>query len=110
MKLVGKVLEPLQKPLMPRRLVADRAYDSDPLRQQLAEQDIELISPHRRGRVRPKTQDGRKLRRYKRRWKVERLFAWLGNQRRLLVRWERYIENYLAFIHLACALILLRYL
>ncbi len=57
-----------------------------------------------------KTQDGRKLRRYKRRWKVERLFAWLGNFRRLVVRYERRAENYLGFVHLGCVVILLRYL
>jgi transposase len=48
-----------------------------------------MIAPHRRKRRRPKTQDGRKLRRYKKRWKIERLFAWLGNFRRLVVRYER---------------------
>ncbi len=53
-------------------LIADRGYDSDPLRERLMEQGWDLICPHRRGRVRRATQDGRKLRRYKRRWKVER--------------------------------------
>src|SRR5829696_7287654 len=64
----------------PERLIADRAYDSDPLD---AEKGIELIVPHRRNRKKAKTQDGCKLRRYKRRWKIERLFAWLGNFRAL---------------------------
>jgi hypothetical protein len=45
---------------------------------ELAQLGIELIAPHRRNRKKPKTQDGRPLRRYKRRWKIERLFAWLG--------------------------------
>jgi transposase len=49
-------------------------------------------------------------RRYKKRWKVERLFAWLGNFRRLVVRYERRVENYLGFVRLACMVILLRYL
>ena len=62
----------------PERLIADRAYDSDALD---AEKGIELIAPHRRNRKKAKTQDGRRLRRYKRRWKIERLFAWLGNFR-----------------------------
>ncbi|NLE99887.1 MAG: transposase, partial [Anaerolineales bacterium] len=53
--------------------------------------------------------DGRKLRRYRRRWKVERLFAWLQNYRRLVVRYERHAENYLAFAQLACILILLKH-
>src|SRR5262245_2068684 len=67
-----------------------------------------IIGPHRRGRKRPKTQDGRPLRRYKRRRKVERLFAWLGNFWRLVVRYERHALNYLGFVHLGCLLILLR--
>lgn len=94
----------------PRRLICDRAYDSDPLRQRLARRGIELITPHRRGRVKPKTQDGRALRRYKRRWKIGRTIAWLGNFRRLATRYERRIDLYNALLHIACALIALRYL
>ena len=62
---------------VPQKLIGDRAYDSDPLDKRLKEKGIELIAPHRGGRKKSKTQDGRKLRRYKRRWKVERFFAWL---------------------------------
>jgi transposase len=94
----------------PKRLIGDRAYDSDPLDAALREKGIEMIAPHRTNRRKPKTQDGRKLRRYKRRWKIERLFAWLGNFRRLVVRYERRAENYLGFVRLGCILILLRYL
>jgi hypothetical protein len=57
---------------------ADRAYDSDPLDAQLKAEGIEMISPHRKGRKKPKTQDGRKLRRSKRRWRVERLVRLAG--------------------------------
>ena len=92
----------------PQRLIGDRAYDSDPLDHALQEQGIEMIAPHRRNRKKPRTQDGRLLRRYKRRWKVERLFAWLHNFRRLVVRQERYVENFLGFVHLGCIRILLR--
>ncbi|MEM7105263.1 MAG: transposase [Bacteroidota bacterium] len=63
----------------PKRLIADRAYDSDKLRGDLEFLGIELIVPHRRNRSKSKTQDGRKLRRYRKRWKVERYFAWLHN-------------------------------
>src|SRR5207237_8028429 len=63
-------------------LVADRGYDSDPLRDRLAGEGFTLIAPHRRGRKRPKTTDGRRLRRYRRRWRVERTFAWLHSYRR----------------------------
>src|SRR5215216_4596783 len=92
----------------PERLMGDRAYDSDPLDEALEERGIEMIAPHRSDRKRPKTQDGRKLRRYKRRWKIERLFAWLGNFRRLVVRYERRVENFLGFVHLGCIIILLK--
>ena len=93
---------------VPERLIGDKAYDSDPLDARLADQGIAMIAPHRRNRTKPKTQDGRVLRRYKRRWKIERLFAWLGNFRRLVVRYERSVENYTGFVHLGCILILLR--
>lgn len=92
----------------PERLVGDRAYDSDPLDQRLAAQGIELISPHKCNRVKAATQDGRPLRRYRRRWKIERTFAWLNKFRRILTRWEYHARNFTAFVHLACALILLR--
>jgi transposase len=71
----------------PERLIGDRAYDSDRLDERLRrEQGVELIAPNRRKRKR--TQDGRPLRRYLRRWKVERLFAWLKNFRRISSRWN----------------------
>lgn len=92
----------------PQRLIGDRAYDSDPLDEELIQQGIEMIAPHRRDRKKKKTQDGRKLRRYKRRWKVERLFAWLQNFRRIATRHDRYAENYLGFVLLGCLLIFLR--
>ena len=79
-----------------------------PLDQSLAARGIEMIAPHKRNRTRPPTQDGRPLRRYRRRWKVERLFAWLQNYRRILTRFEYYPANYLGFVHLGCILILLR--
>ena len=91
-------------------MIADRAYDSDPLRRSLAQRGIELICPHRSNRSKPKTQDGRPLRRYRKRWKIERTFAWLGNFRRLVVRYERSLTVYKAFFHLACCMILLRWL
>ncbi len=68
---------------------------------------IELISPNRSNR-RTRTQDGRPLRRYRRRWKIERLFAWFHNSRRIVTRWERDPANFLGMIYLASAVILLR--
>jgi transposase len=93
----------------PDRLIGDRAYDSNLLDDRLLrERGIELIAPHLRTRA-SKTQDGRPLRRYKRRWLIERLFAWLQNYRRLITRWERYAENFLGFVQLGCICILLRH-
>lgn len=89
-------------------LIADRAYDSDPLRERLKQSQWDLICPHRKGRKRAPTQDGRKLRRYRRRWTIERTFAWLGNFRRLLVRHEFYVTMHYAFMQLACAMICIR--
>jgi transposase len=91
------------------RLIGDKAYDSDKLDDQLATAGLEMIAPHRSTR-KNLTQDGRPLRRYRRRWKVERLFAWLHNSRRLVTRYEYYLANFTGFVHLACALILLRHL
>jgi transposase len=94
---------------LPARLIGDKAYDSDRLDQLLAtEYDIELIAPHNPHR-RSKTQDGRPLRRRRRRWKIERLFAWFHNFRRVVTRWERHPDNFLGMIHLASAIILLRH-
>jgi transposase len=92
---------------LPDRLIGDKAYDSDTLDEELASAGIEMIAPHRRGRRKPPTQDGRVLRRYARRWKVERLFAWLHNYRRIATRFDYYVENYLGFVHLGCIRILL---
>ncbi len=95
----------------PRRLIGDRAYDSDALDGQIRERfGVQLVAPHNSRRNRKATQDGRVLRRYRRRWKIERLFAWLHNFRRVVIRWEYYPENFLGMVQLACAVILLRYL
>jgi len=91
----------------PQRLIGDKAFDSDALRADLAEDGIQLITRQRRNR-RVKTQDGRSLRRYRRRWKIERLFAWLQNFRRLITRHEHEVANFLGFVQLGCIVILLR--
>jgi transposase len=108
--LAQTTLDAIQAETQPAHLIADKAYDSDPLREDLEKRGIELICPHRAKRRKPKRQDGRPLRRYRKRWKVERTIAWLGNFRRLVVRYERKIKMYQAFFHLACCIILLRWL
>jgi transposase len=90
------------------RLIADRGYDSDPLRRILARRGTRLIAPHRTSRTRSQPQDGRPLRRYRRRWIIERTFAWLHRFRRLVVRYEYYALMFLAFLHVACQVITLR--
>lgn len=94
----------------PERLILDLSYDSDALRDQLKRAGIEMVCPHRSNRERPARQDGRALRRYRKRWKIERTVAWLGNYRRVVMRWDRDVVIYTAFAHVACLLITLRHL
>ena len=107
-KLVEETLDKRFTEEAPERLIGDRAYDSDPLDERLQQQGIQLIAPHKSNRKKPATQDGRTLRRYKRRWKIERLFAWLQNFRRIQIRHDRTLNNYLAFVLLGCMIIFLR--
>jgi transposase len=108
-KLVGPTIERRFLAETPERLIGDRAYDSDPPGVQIRERfGVQLVAPHKSTRSKAPTQDGRVLRRYRRRWKIERLFAWLHNFRRVVIRWEYYPENFLGMVQLACAVILLR--
>ena len=93
----------------PERIIGDKAYDSDRLDEQLATEGIEMIAPHRRNR-KPEnvTQDGRPLRRYGRRWTVERTISWIQNYRRLCIRWEKSTKLFSGFLHLGCTLLLLK--
>jgi len=95
---------PKQKPA---RLIADRGYDSRPLWARLRQRGIDLIVPHRRS-CRQRWQDGRKLRRYRRRWLIERTIGWLLSFKRLTVRCERRLDLYQAFVYVACLIIALR--
>ena len=91
----------------PEHLIGDRTYDSEGLDAELKQDGVNLIAPHRSTR-KLKTQDGRRLRRYERRWLVERFFAWLQWKRRRLIRWEYYASNFLGFVQLACITMLLK--
>jgi len=106
-KLIETTLANNFAPHKVQRLIYNKAADNNTLRQRLADRGIDLIAPQLRSR-RNKVQDGRKLRRYRRRWKMERAFAWLGNFRRLVVRYEHKLQVYSAFFHLACIMIVLR--
>ena len=107
-KLVEQTLDYNFAPEQPQLLIGDKAYDSNKLRDQMTDRNIEMVVPHRRNRKQKKRQDGRKLRRYKRRWKVERFFAWLHNYRRCVVRYDRYCCNFEGFVLLATIAIYLK--
>jgi transposase len=83
-------------------------YDSDKLRDKVGDRGIRLLVPYRRNRKRRRKQSAEVKTRYARRWKIERTFAWVGNFRRLVVRYERLALVYLAFLHLVCIIIPLR--
>ena len=93
----------------PQRIIGDMAYDSDPLDKALQKKKIKLIAPHKRNRKKENTQDGREFRRYCRRWKIERLFAWIQNYRRCVIRHDYKTQNYLAFVQIACILIMTKH-
>lgn len=105
------LIEPLlEKRVLRRklhRLIYDEAADSDPLRTRLKRRGIDLICRHRRNRTKQPTQDGRKLRRFRRRWKVERSISWLQNFRRLVTRYEFYAHLFHGFVQLACLVVVL---
>ena len=92
----------------PENLIGDRPYNSDELDEVLREQGVVMIAQHRSNRRKPPTQDGRSLRRYRRRWIVERTFAWISRCRRLTRDFERYARTTIAFIRLAMIRIMLR--
>ena len=106
-KLVQSLFDFMLTSVTPDRLIGDKAYDSDALDDLLAAEGTDLIAPHRSNR-RKKTQDGRMLRRYKRRFTVERTIAWIQHFRRLCIRWEKSTIMFQAFLHLGCSIILLR--
>ena len=83
-----------------QRLCMDAGYDYDEVREVVWEFGY---TAHIRSRGEEKK--ARKAGRRARRWVVERTHSWLNRYRRLLVRWEKKAHNYLAMLHLACALI-----
>jgi transposase len=108
-QLVQRLFDFMLTSEVPQRVIGDKAYDSDKLDADLAQRGVELIAPHRSNR-RPEnvTQDGRPLRRAKRRWTVERSIAWIQNFRRLCIRWEKSSRLFQGFLHIACVILLLK--
>jgi transposase len=108
-RLVQRLFDFMLTEETPERVIGDKAYDSDRLDEDLAQQGIEMIAPHRRTRrLDNYTQDGRALRRYDRRWTVERTISWFQNFRRLCIRWEKSTKLFSGFLHLGCTLLLLK--
>ena len=99
-KFILPIIEKMPKKLKPLILIGDKAYDSFPIKNQLQELEVKLIAPNKINRINNR-QDGRNLRRYKRRHIVENYFADLQTFRRVIIRYERKSENYLAFVKLA---------
>src|SRR5258708_30707201 len=94
------ISRPEPTPEQPQHVCLDAAYDSTPVYQDLLARHYQL---HARS---PGKEHGEKVSipGYRaRRWVVERSHSWLNRSRRLLVRWEKKVENYLVFLHLPCA-------
>jgi transposase len=93
-------------------LVADRGYDSSAFRQALRRRGIRMCIPPKRRPATWRRKRGRPVvaRRedYRLRFTVERSFAWLGNFRRLLIRWEHYCDVYNGFFTVAVMIVCLR--
>ena len=106
MKLVDATLEailikrPEPTATQPQHLCLDKGYDDDAVRETL---EAWSYTAHirRRGEAVQATRDipGDRARR----WVVERTHAWMNRFRRVLIRWEKKAENYLALLHFACA-------
>jgi transposase len=109
-KLIESLVENRIDPAVPKRLIYDKAADSDPLRKSLHFRGTRLICPHRRGRKHSPPQDQRVLKRYRHRWKVERSIAWLHNYRRIVTRYEHYAFLYHGFVQMACMMVILKQL
>ena len=101
---VARPAREAEKDSAEQHLCLDAAYDSEEVRQELEARSYE---PHISAAEERKRSERKRARQHPggraRRWVVERTHSWLNRSRRLLVRWEKKTENYLAFIHLACA-------
>jgi putative transposase len=111
MKLVDATLEAIlikrPEPTVrwPQHLCLDKGYDYDAVRDTLEEWGY-TAHIRRRGE---ETQAMRGIPGYRaRRWVVERTHAWMNRFRRVLIRWEKKVANYLALLHFACAWISFR--
>lgn len=101
---------PLHPKKRPGMLCADKGYDSKKLRKRLRQRGIQPVIPKRRKKgAKQEPHYNQTIKHiYSQRWIVERTIAWLGWNRRLITRWERYDYMYQAFIHVACIMLCLR--
>ena len=110
-KLVQETLEsiPVERPGVgngqPQGLCLDKGYDYDEVRDLAKEFGY---TAHIRSRGEEAVALKRNARFKARRWVVERTHSWLNRFRRILIRWDKKVENYLALLHLACAIITYR--
>jgi transposase len=83
-------------------LLADKGYDADAIRMELADAEIEAVIPAKRNRRNPAPHD-----RLKYRWRnrIERLFSKLKNWRRVATRYDKTADSYIGFVSLASALL-----
>ena len=86
-------------------LCLDKGYDYDEVREIVEEFGF---TAHIRGRGEEAKELKEEAGKRARRWVVERSHSWLNRFRRLLVRWDKKAENYIGFLHFACALIAFR--
>ena len=107
MKLLGETIDSIniERPAFLETIVnlcLDKGYDYPECEELIIEN---LMRPHirHRGEEIEEKRQGTKPRR----WVIERDFSWINRYRRLLIRWEKKPENYLAFIHIACSVMVL---
>lgn len=99
------VTRPVATPDTPQGMCLDAGYDYDDVRALLTEFGFTAHIRSRGEEARALAQEaGQRARR----WVVERSHSWMNRFRRILVRWEKKPEHYLAFLHFACALIAFR--
>ena len=89
----------------PQGLCLDKGYDYDEVRELAVAFGY---TAHIRSRGEEAQALKRQIRFHARRWVVERTHSWLNRFRRILIRWEKKAANYLALLHLACAIITYR--
>jgi transposase len=89
-------------------LVLDRGYTYDVCRQAAQDRHFTPHIPPKTSAAQPLPPPGDPTRHPARRWVVEVAHSWFNRFRRLLIRWEKKADNYLALIQFAATLIIYR--